>query len=169
MKTEGYLGEYLQFSACSPAEIKVGETLLVDMEFTSVYARITIEPRRYILAISELEISIHGANVSFFKKWENITLGSWESLHENVTVIPTKEGIITIDINAYYNYAYVGSSSVGISYGFCRAPVTISRRITYEELSNNQTVLYILIFFFISTTIASAIISAYVAKRKTSA
>jgi len=163
--TEGYLGEYLAFTIDSPAETKARETLLVDMEFTSTYDFITIEPRRYILAIN-LDISVYGANASYHKRWENIILDSWETLHENLTVTPTKEGVVTISISANYNYTYVGSSSVGSSSGLIRAPVTVSRGITYEEQSNNQIILYILILFFISTTIVSAIIAAYVAKRK---
>jgi len=169
-ETTGFLGEYICFTILAPEETRMAENTVVDMTFTSIYDFIDIEPRNYFISIESLtmEFWLNGANITSLKAWQksNIKLKSWESIRDNVTLKPSKEGLITGRLSASYNYTYEGSSTVGHSWGFFNFPIANVRTATYNELWNSRNLLYGLMFVLVLTTITFIATTIYFARRK---
>ncbi len=164
--TSGKLGQYLDFTVSAPTETKMGESVVVDMAFKSTYDFVDISPRNYFISIETLHVNFYGANISYYKTWQNITLRAWETIHDNATMKPTMEGSILCSIWAIYNYTYEGSSTVGSSWGSAALEITNVKMVTYNELWNRQNLLYNAIYVLVLTTTTFIATTVYFAKRK---
>lgn len=164
--TMGGIGEYLNFTIHATDEAKIGENIVVDMTFTSGYDFVDVSPRNYFISIETLTALFNGANVTCYKTWKNVKLRSWESIHDNVTLMPSMEGSILCEVWGRYNYTYEGSDTVGFSWGGVTFPLTTVKAVTYSELWNSRNLLYTLTYILTLTTITFIATTVYFARRE---
>lgn len=119
----GHMGRHLYYVISSPIEAKVGQEVNIIVEVWSTYD----------IVLTSYRLRVYGAGTNYEDRSEvNTNLPQGTGIPKAITITPTVEEAIYIEVSAEYDWEVGGQHQQG--YGDIKMPITLARAITFEEL-----------------------------------
>lgn len=122
----GHMGHYLYFVISAPIETKVGQEVKIMVEVLSTYD----------IVLTSYRLRVYGAGTNKQSSEVNTSLPQGTGIPKTITVTPTSEDTVYIEVRAEYDWQTGGQHQQG--YGDLTVPITTARAETLDELKQQN-------------------------------
>jgi hypothetical protein len=123
----GHIGHFLYYAISAPMEAKVGAQVKIVVEVWSTSD----------IVLMNYRLKVFGAGTNYDERVTNMTdLPQGAGIPKTVSVNPSREDMIYLELRAEYDYVVGGQHQQG--YGDMTIPITYARDVTYDELKEQN-------------------------------